>query len=54
MNCIRNRFDQLGYKVYRNFQELLLKASTMEDYEEEYAFVTKFYGSDFDPSALKV
>ena len=41
VNCIRNHFDQPGYKVYRNLQELLLKASTKSDYEEEYAFVTK-------------
>ena len=54
VNCIRNHFDQPGYKVYPNLQELLLKASTKEDYEEKYAFVTKFYGSDFDPLALKV
>ena len=53
VNCIRNHFDQPGYKVYCNLQELLLKASTKSDYEEEYAFVTKFYGNDFDPLALK-
>lgn len=48
VSCIRNRFDQPGYQVYHNLQELLLKA----DYEE-YAFVTKFYGNDFDLVALK-
>jgi len=53
VNCIRNRFDQPGYKVYCNLQELLLKASAKADYEEEHDFVTKFYGNDFDPLALK-
>ena len=30
---------------------LLLKTSTKEDYEEGYAFVTKFYSTNFDPMA---
>ena len=30
---------------------VLVKISTKEDSEEEYAFVTKFYSIDFDPSA---
>ena len=50
-NCIRYRFDQPGYKVYSNLQELLLKASTKTDFEEEYVFATKFHGSDCDPLA---
>lgn len=53
VNCIKNRFDQPGFKVYRNLQELLLKASTNTNYQEEYDYVTKFYADDFDPVALK-
>ena len=53
VNCIKNHFDQPGFKVYRNLQELLLKASTNTNYQEEYDYVTKFYADDFDPVALK-
>ena len=32
VNCIRNRFDQPSYKVYRN-------CSTKTDHKEEYALI---------------
>lgn len=46
--CINNRFDQPGYKIYRNIEDLLLKAANAEDYDAELKFVTEFYGFDFD------
>ena len=51
--CINNRFDQPGYKIYRNIEDLLLKAANTENYDEELKFVTQFYSSDFDGYLLK-
>ena len=51
--CINNRFDQPGYKIYRNIENLLLKAANTENYDEELKFVTQFYSSDFDGYLLK-
>lgn len=42
-----SRFDQLGYKVYKNLQQLLVKAANKEDIGSEFEFVTDFYGQDF-------
>ena len=53
INCIKNRFEQPGYKVYRQLQDLLLKAARHEEYTAEFDFVTKFYGSDFNSHLLK-
>ena len=47
INCIKNRFDQPGYRVYRQLQDLLMKAASQQDYLLEYDFVSKFYGADF-------
>ena len=47
IKCTENGFDQLGYTVYRHLQDLLMKASSREDYQSEYEFVCKFYGADF-------
>lgn len=39
--CIKDRFNQLGYKTYGKVQALLLKAATSQPYEEELQFVSK-------------
>ena len=54
VNSITGRFDQVGYKAYKNLQDLLINAVKNEPYEEELSFVTSFYGNDIDPSQLKV
>ena len=53
ISCITSRFDQQGFKVYRNVQDLLLKAVNNEDCHIEFDFVTIFYGSDFHREILK-
>ena len=52
--CINNRFDQSGYKIYHNIEDLLLKAANTENYDEELKFVIQFYCSDFDGYLLKL
>ena len=51
--CIDSRFDQPGYKIYCNIEDLLLKAANGDNYDAELKFVTEFYGSDFDDYQLK-
>ena len=53
ITCIKNRFDQPGYRIYQNLQELLLSAFNNRNYDEAYDFVSTFYKSDFDTTLLK-
>ena len=41
--CVKDRFDQPGYKVYHQVEELTLKASKREPFNAKLEFVTKFY-----------
>lgn len=52
-SCIDSRFEQPGYKVYSQLEELLIKSAKGYEYQSEYEFITGFYGSDFS-STLKV
>ena len=49
---IEDRFNQLGYLVYQNLEELLTKAANKEDYTIELQEVLPFYGDDFDTTEL--
>ena len=53
MGTIKSRFDQKGYRMYINLEELLIKASQSKNYDTELTAVTDFYSSDFDISQLK-
>lgn len=52
-NCIKDRFDQPGYKVYSNLEQLLLKAAEGKDVTAEFDFVCDFYKTDLDPQTLQ-
>ena len=39
--------------MYRQLQDLLLKAARCEDFQAEFDFIIKFYGDDFNSSLLK-
>lgn len=45
---INDHFDQPGYKIYLQLEQLLYKAAKKEQNEEELKFVTDFYKDDFD------
>ena len=47
ISCIEDRFNQAGYKTFRNVQDLLLKTAAGEAYDDELPSVLPFYGSDF-------
>ena len=52
VTCINDRFNEIGYQTYKHVQDLLLKAARSEDYQTQFDFVTRFYGSDFNPHLL--
>ena len=47
ISCIRQQFDQPGYPVYSNLQDLM-KYVNGKDYEDELEFLTNFFGDDFN------
>ena len=54
VNAIKDRFDQPGYRSYRNLEDLLLKAVRNEDYKECFSFVSSFYKDDINAAQLRV
>ena len=57
VTCIQERFDQPGYRVLQNIEDLLIKASqpgTTADFVTELEFVCKFYGEDLHKDRLTV
>ena len=53
INHIQDRFDQPGYSVLKNLEDVLLKAAWNENYATELEFVLSVYKDDFDASRLK-
>ena len=53
INCIEDRFDQPGYKVYHSVETLLLKACKLQEYESCLEAVCNFYQDDFDKDVLR-
>ena len=54
INCIRQRFDQPGYRMYQHLESLLLKTSNGEKFDEDLKEVTQFYSEDIEVSMLQV
>ncbi len=52
INCILNRFDQPGYKIYSSLETLLMKSCKGEDFEDTLNEVCAFYKDDFDRNLL--
>ena len=53
MSTIRDRFHKHDYSIYVNLEQLLLKASSNEDYSDELGAVCEFFGCDFNRSQLE-
>lgn len=53
VGCIKDRFDQPGYKVYSKLEKLLLNAANKHTFDSEFDEITSLYGSDFNPPVLK-
>ena len=54
VNYTKDRFHQPGYDIYKNLQEILLKAATGKDYAGELQFVAHFYKDKINSSVLEV
>lgn len=52
INCIFNRFDQPGYKIYSSLENILLKSCRNEGIEDIMNEVCAFYKNDFDKDLL--
>ena len=46
INSIQYRFDQPGYRIYRNLEAVLLNAANQKDYSIELSEVVSFYKDD--------
>ena len=53
INGIKDRFNQTDFHIYKNCEQLLLKAANKLDYSHELAAVTDFYKTDFHLSNLR-
>ena len=54
IESIRDRFDQLRYRVYQCLDNLLLKAAKHEDFTEELQLAVSTYTSDIHESNLQM
>lgn len=52
IESISNRFDQLGYRMYRNLECLLVNAANGKEFEHFFESVKSFYKKDFDRALL--
>ena len=52
IGCLLNRFDQERYRVYRNLEDLLIKASLKDEFDQQLLFVCEFYKEDIIPDDL--
>ena len=50
---LKNRFDQPGYQLYSNLEQLLIKACQGKTFEEQLQFKTSFYKDDLDKELLQ-
>lgn len=53
LNKIKTRFDQPGYGIYTNLENLLLKAASEVDFSSELSSICSFYGSDINRELLE-
>ena len=53
LQAVSDRFDQQRYQTYKRLEDLMFKACRGEKYQEEFKFVTEFYGSDLSKYQLE-
>ena len=49
---IRSRFDQPGYQMYANIENVLIKCCTGNSFDEEFKKITEYYNTDFKRADL--
>ena len=53
ISCLKGRFNQRGYNIYCNLEELVIKASLKENFKEPLQAVCDFYRDDFNRYPLE-
>ena len=53
ISCLSDQFNQPGYRLYSNFELLLIKASQQQDFSEHFKALCDFYKDDFIPELLE-
>ena len=53
IQAIQDRFDQPGYGIYQNLEQLILKTSMGMPYDAELQFVCDFYREDLSKIQLE-
>ena len=53
INCIEDRCNQPGYKVYHTLESLLIKACKSQELESDLETICQFYKEDFDQDHLR-
>ena len=51
--CIKRRFDQPGYKIYDQVEQMLVKAADRKPFEKNLNDVVAFYKDDLDKFQLE-
>ena len=54
INSITQRFQQKGYEMYRNLQDVIVKACNGENFVKELPIICDFHGSDLSKPDLEV
>ena len=54
ISYVRDHYHQHDYGVYKQFEDLLLKAIHGEQYQSKFDFVINFYSDDFNFFLLSV
>ena len=54
LQCIDDRFDQAGYKMYSTLEALLIKGCKQIDHTNELSCVRELYGGDIEYNNLEV
>ena len=50
--AIKDRFNQLGYAVYRNLEDVLVIAANKKDFDKEVEVVKSFFANDLQLQLL--
>ena len=54
VTCLADRFEQPGYRMYSNLEQMVLKGCKREDYDDEFTFVSEHYSCDLDTANLRI
>ena len=54
IDSITQRFQQKGYEMYRNLQDVIVKACNGESFVKQLSIICDFYGSDLSKPDLEV